>query len=132
MGAQQAVLDQDVTTLVFENGVADARPVHFAYRAEDPYAITVSVRRGDTSVNFTLSRDLLNEGLAGSVGEGDVWITSDPGSVSVHAFHEGAAFELQCSRYGVETFLAHTFGAVPAGTESDHLDLDGFLQDILG
>ena len=31
----------------------------------------------------------------------------------------------------LQAFLARTFAAVPVGTESEHLDLDGLIADLL-
>jgi Streptomyces sporulation and cell division protein, SsgA len=112
----------------------------FHYSRQDPYAIKMSLDAGRAEpVEWTFGRDLLAAALKGPEGIGDVraWPSS--------AAAEGAAektlnIELGppagCARFkvgaaGVETFLARTYELVPVGQETDFLNLDAGLAELL-
>jgi hypothetical protein len=126
-----------------------AVPAALVYDSTDPFA--VRVRFGDDGpddvgtshydgpdedggVEWLLSRDLLRAGLTGPVGEGDVRLWPARGGLDVlflqlRAPSGEALFELSGTAVG--DFLRETELLVPAGTESDVLQVDDELSALL-
>lgn len=107
------------------------------YRESDPYAVTLTFHAGGADVEWVVARTLLLQGLAAPAGEGDVKvfpsIDDNARAVAVLDFSSpDGRLVTQASTYELQTFLARTFAVVPVGTESDHLDLDGLVADLLG
>ena len=108
------------------------------YDAADPYAVEALFDTGgDTPVRWVFARELLAEGLARAVGEGDVLVRpalDDRGSAAVHlvlASPDGRAL-LEAPAEEVRAFLSETYSLVGRGEESDHVDLDAALLTLLG
>ncbi|WP_331254554.1 SsgA family sporulation/cell division regulator [Streptomyces halstedii] len=87
----------------------------------------------DQVVQWTFARELLDQGLTAPTGIGDVKISPidqsrrfriELESPSGYACLEGPAAS-------VKAWLAKTFEAVPAGRESESVDLDSFLAQVL-
>ena len=117
------------------------------YTADDPWAVRVSFQVGsgqvgsgqvasggaddDEVVEWLFARQLLTEGIAGTVGEGDVrvWPSMVGADRIVHlamASPSGSAlFEL--GRDELVEFLQQTYLAAPTGTEESFVDLDAEL-----
>jgi hypothetical protein len=126
-----------------------AVPAALVYDSADPFA--VRVRFGgdgpddvgtshydgpaeDGDVEWLLGRDLLRAGLTGPVGEGDVRLWPARGGLDVlflqlRAPSGEALFELSGTAVG--DFLRETELLVPAGTESDVLQVDDELSALL-
>jgi Streptomyces sporulation and cell division protein, SsgA len=119
------------------------------YASADPYAIRVAFYAGTGEpVEWALSRDLLAAALVSPQGTGDVraWPSAAPGGPAAGGAWEGAAAGLlhlevsspsgralfQASAAAVAVFLEKTYAIVPAGRESDFLDLDAELAELLG
>ncbi|MFE6054913.1 SsgA family sporulation/cell division regulator [Kitasatospora sp. NPDC056446] len=87
---------------------------------------------GDGGPCWYFGRDLLNEGRHAPAGIGDVQVR--PGSVGevLIVLHgsDGLAV-LSAPEEAVTAFLADSFALVPAGSEADHLDVDGALAVLL-
>ncbi|MFG2819622.1 SsgA family sporulation/cell division regulator [Kitasatospora sp. NPDC048365] len=86
----------------------------------------------DLSVCWYFSRDLLNEGRHAPTGSGDVRV--GPGAAGdVRITLRGPTGQAVISAPGelVTAFLADSFALVPAGSESDHLDIEAVVQWIL-
>jgi hypothetical protein len=116
-----------------------------SYSRQDPYAVVVSLDVSlDEPVVWAFGRDLLAAALHGPEGIGDVraW----PSAVSDAAGDEAGSWEKilnivlgppsECARFeasaaGIEAFLARTYELVPAGQESDCLNLDAELAELL-
>jgi hypothetical protein len=112
----------------------------FFYSADDPYAVRIAFRAGlEDPVEWTFARDLLAAGIEDCAGLGDVtvWATAGseggvPGRVlhikllspSGRAHFEAAAGE-------VSDFLQRTYQIVPAGQESEHVDVQAELDGLL-
>jgi hypothetical protein len=107
------------------------------YSAEDPYAIRIAFHAGlDEPVEWVLGRELVAKGLSGREGLGDVKVwpsTASPDSIvlnielsspSGRAHFEAPATEL-------DEFLDRTYQVVPAGRESEYLDIDTELNHLL-
>lgn len=106
------------------------------YRASDPYAVSVVFFAEPEPVRWLFSRDLLDEGLVHEVGDGDVEVAP-----SVNEFSDPVVQLRLLSPHGiaiVETraeaildFLASSYGLVPLGTESNYLNIDCALDQLL-
>lgn len=122
--------------------VPDGPPLPVAacmrYDAADPWAVRLALYTGGETgvVEWLLGRQLLADGLAEVVGEGDVRVwPSARGQVRVvslaMASPSGAAlFELE--RDDLLDFLQQTYRAVPTGSEGGRVDLDAELTLLLG
>ena len=106
------------------------------YAANDPYAIKMAFHVGaDEPVEWIFGRELLAAGLEAPVGEGDVqvWPDDTEGSdilnIALSSPFGEAHFEAPLS--DTAEFLKSTYGIVPAGTESDFVDFEGELDDML-
>ena len=105
------------------------------YHRSDPYAVTVEFRTGEEPVVWTFARQLLTDGVARMVGDGDVkvWPSRDGGErlvcISLSSPSGQALFEAPLG--DVVSFLTRTYELVPTGTEGDHLDLDSELALLL-
>lgn len=109
------------------------------YDVADPYAVQVAFHTGATSgdevVEWTFARQLLQDGVTRAAGEGDVkvWPSSSAGAavacLSLSSPSGRALFEVPLR--ALTDFLRRTFEAVPTGSESDHVDLDGELALLL-
>lgn len=111
-------------------------PVRLGYRPSDPWAVTAVFRTADGDVTWVFGRDLLEDGLAGPSGEGDVavWPVTTPRGRVLYlslASPNGSAL-LEADPDAVREFLDRTFVLVPAGTESSLLDLDAELERLVG
>ena len=107
-----------------------------AYSAADPYAIRMAFHVGtDDPVEWIFSRDLLSAGLAGPTGEGDVQVW--PGEI-----HGIAVLNLALSSpfgqahfeapmISIADFLNRTYGLIAAGCETDFINIDGELDELL-
>lgn len=112
----------------------------FRYDISKPFAIETAFHLADTDVIWTYARDLLLTGLVEHTGQGDVrvWpVLPEPSSgvrplvrleltsPSGHALLEADAGE-------VGEFLSHTLDVCPCGQESRHIDIDSFVESLLG
>lgn len=109
------------------------------YDVADSYAVQVAFHtgasNGDQIVEWTFARSLLGDGVTGASGEGDVqvWPSSSGGDavvcLSLSSPSGRALFEVPLR--ALADFLTRTYDAVPAGSEGDHVDLDGELALLL-
>jgi hypothetical protein len=110
------------------------------YSREDPYAIRIAFHVGlDEPVEWIFARDLLSTGIEGREGLGDVqvWPSSGteggaPGSVlnlELSSPFGQAHFEAPVK--DVADFLRKTYQIVPVGQESDHVNVEAELTDLL-
>ncbi|HEY2281152.1 MAG TPA: SsgA family sporulation/cell division regulator [Streptosporangiaceae bacterium] len=114
-----------------------------SYSCQDPYAVKIAFHVGtDEPVEWTLARDLLAAALHSREGIGDVqaWpsAASDAGvagigrkvlNISMTSPFGHAQFE--ASAAAVDSFLAQTYQVVPDGHESDHMEFDAELTELL-
>ncbi|GAC1611928.1 MAG: hypothetical protein NVS3B26_29680 [Mycobacteriales bacterium] len=108
------------------------------YESADPWAVRVAFQtgaEGDGTVEWMFARQLLTDGVARAVGEGDVRVW--PSTVGSEHFiylamaspSGSALFEIQ--RDALVEFLQQTYLAVPTGLEEDLVDLDVELALLL-
>ncbi|HEY2264664.1 MAG TPA: SsgA family sporulation/cell division regulator [Streptosporangiaceae bacterium] len=113
-----------------------------SYSCQDPYAVKIAFHVGtDEPVEWTLARDLLAAALHSREGIGDVqaWpsaasddvagISQKVLNISMTSPFGHAQFE--ASAAAVDSFLAQTYQVVPDGHESDHMDFDAELTELL-
>jgi Streptomyces sporulation and cell division protein, SsgA len=114
-----------------------------SYSCQDPYAVKIAFHVGtDEPVEWTLARDLLAAALHSCEGIGDVqaWPSAASGegptgmgqralNISMTSPFGHAQFE--SSAVAVEAFLAQTYQVVPEGHESDYMDFDAELTELL-
>ena len=110
------------------------------YSREDPYAIRIAFHVGlDEPVEWIFARDLLAMGIEGREGLGDVqvWPSAgteggEPGSVlnlELSSPFGQAHFEAPAG--AMSAFLQRTYQIVPAGKESDFVNIESELNDLL-
>lgn len=113
------------------------------YAADDPWAVRVAFQTGaqgedgsgDGIVEWMFARQLLTDGIAATVGEGDirVWPAMAGGERVVNlamASPSGSAL-FEIDRDELVEFLQQTYLAVPTGSEEDAIDLDAELALLL-
>jgi hypothetical protein len=131
-------------TVTAELGLSLLVPEHGAvplvaslhYSADDPYAIRMAFHVGaDEPVEWIFARELLTAGMEAHAGEGDVrvWPSHDPDcdllNLALSSPFGEAHFE--APRTAAAEFLARTFEMIAAGAESEFLDVDDELDDLL-
>jgi hypothetical protein len=134
---QPATVSADLQVSLVVPG-ATALPVRaqLEYDAADPYAVRVSFHTGSgEAVQWTFGRQLLTGGVTSPTGYGDVrtWpATTERGPVvclSLRSPSGSALFELPVP--DLVEFLTMTYAAVPTGTESQHVDVETELAQLL-
>jgi hypothetical protein len=122
----QFVLLNDSTTPVLSR---------MSFHADEPFAVTVAFRteRGRW-IEWTFARDLLVTGLSEPAGIGDVRVRPDLSddeallTLEIESPDGYAAFELE--REDVQSFVDASLELVPLGSESEHFDVDGLIEEI--
>jgi hypothetical protein len=106
------------------------------YSAEDPYAIRIAFHVGnDEPVQWIFARELLTLGIVRRVGDGDVHVwpsTADSErrlNIELSSPFGKALFEAPLSP--LADFLHGTYELVPAGRESDFIDIEAELDNLL-
>lgn len=109
----------------------------FAYDADDPFAVALTFFLGNHVLRWDVARSLLAQGLTDPAGQGDVFVWP-------HVTEEGRAVVVLrlSSTYGelvgevrlnqLYLFLTRTLALVPLGAESERLDVDGVVAQLLG
>jgi hypothetical protein len=105
------------------------------YDVTDPFAVHLVIAAGDGMVRWSFSRELLIEGVKEPAGEGDVRIIPVGGRAErrvrvVLTSPDGAA-TLEAPLAEMVEFLTATYAAVPSGSESDLLDIDALVAQLL-
>ncbi|MBW8765013.1 MAG: SsgA family sporulation/cell division regulator [Geodermatophilales bacterium] len=119
-------------------------PALLCYDVGDPYAIRIAfgeigdgngvVDPDDGGISWLVSRELLQAGLEGPSGDGDVRVWPAHAATDVLFLHlrapsGEALFEL--SRATIAAFLRETEALVPTGSETELLRLDDELHTLL-
>jgi hypothetical protein len=107
----------------------------WTYRADDPYAVTMSISRPSGRwINWLMARDLVVEGMLSSAGFGDVRVApfSDEefDIIEVKIGDDEGFAALEFDRDLMERFLAATFEVVELGAESDVIDVAAEIEKI--
>ena len=108
------------------------------YDTVDPWAVRVAFQtggEGDGIVEWMFARQLLTDGIAAAVGEGDVRVwpalhgTERVVNLAMASPSGSALFEID--RDALVEFLQQTYLAVPTGSEAEVVDLDAELALLL-
>ena len=110
----------------------------FRYDAHDPFAVSITFHLGDdTAVRWELARTLLVRAITDPAGAGDVclWPNLDAEYRAVVLLSLGApqgelVVEIRTNQ--LYRFLTRTLAMVPFGTESEWLDVDAVVAQLLG
>ncbi|WP_203335546.1 SsgA family sporulation/cell division regulator [Nocardioides limicola] len=122
---------------VDDHGRATPLAATFSYDPITPYSVAVTFHTRDTDVRWEFGRDLLAQGLRAPAGEGDValWPCPSPtGGMVLMVELRSPEGELlaQAPLDAVATFVTDSQELVPLGQESDFLDLDTLVLQLLG
>ena len=110
------------------------------YSKEDPYAIRIAFHVGlDEPVEWIFARELLSRGIEGQEGLGDVKVwpstgsESDlPGSVlNIELSSPFGQAHFEAPAEAMSAFLQRTYQIVPADKESNYIDIEAELNDLL-
>lgn len=106
------------------------------YSAADPYAIRMAFHvGGDDPVEWIFARELLTAGMEAHAGEGDVrvWpsLDQDRDLVNLALSSPFGDAHFEAPRSATAAFLSRTFEMIAAGAESEFLDVDDELDDLL-
>ncbi|MGP4091948.1 SsgA family sporulation/cell division regulator [Streptomyces sp. KR55] len=111
-------------------------PTQLRYEPHDPFAVCLDFHVGtDLSVPWFMARDLLAEGLYRPTGQGDVrvWPTGSGPDAELNlalSSPHGTA-RLIAPLPVVAQLLRRAYQMVPAGRETERLDLDAELSRLL-
>jgi hypothetical protein len=105
------------------------------YDASDPFAVHLDIVAGDGVVRWSFARELLTTGVDSAAGDGDVRILPvggrDGRRVRIQLSSPDGAAVLEAPLTSMVEFLAATFAAVPTGGESDLIDIDALVAELL-
>jgi hypothetical protein len=110
------------------------------YSSDDPYAIRIAFSdRAGEPFEWILARDLLSTGIRerGGLGDVTVWPSAGaeggvPGGVlNIELTSPFGQAHLEASVRRISDFLRRTYQIIPAGEESDHIDIEAELNDLL-
>jgi hypothetical protein len=117
-------------------GVSTPVEAEVSYDAGDPFAVSICFKVEPAGVRWTFARDLLIEGFYEPTGDGDihVWpcLSADGTAVVIVELDSpsGGAM-VQIASRDMAAFIAQMLTLVPLETESDLLDFDAELSEIL-
>jgi Streptomyces sporulation and cell division protein, SsgA len=124
--------------LVGPDGLMVPLRAELHYSSQDPYAVGMSMDTGmDEPVTWFLGRDLLAAALHGREGIGEVraWpsVASGAGekTLTIVLGPPGGSARFEAGAEAIEEFLTMTFELVPGGQETDRVDLDAELAELL-
>ena len=111
-------------------------PAQLRYDATDPYAVTATFFLGDgLEVAWVLGRDLLTRGLHQQTGDGDVVLRPSTGAaateVELMLSVPDRHVRMTLPADSLSAFLRASHHVVPPGTESEYLDLDAMIMQLL-
>lgn len=127
--------------LVVPGGPSLPVVAEMSYAATDPWAVRVSFQvgsgqDGDGTVDWLFARQLLTEGISGTVGDGDVkvWpsVSGRERVINLAMASPSGAALFEIDRDALVEYLQQTQFAVPTGTEQDVVDLDAELALLIG
>lgn len=132
-----------VLSLVIPGDSAWPVDARVSYSAEDPYAVALTFMTSDDpneGICWTFARQLLTDGIAAAVGDGDVQVhprriydhTGERSVVVLSMTSPNGAATFEAAMHEVVEFLADTYAIVPTGSESAHLDVDAAIAALLG
>jgi hypothetical protein len=109
-------------------------PGSLQYSASDPYAVVVRFHiNAKDPLEWYLARESLTRGLKVTVALGDVQITPASNGINLYInfTSPGNNTTLRLPISVAATFLDRTYEMVPEGEESERLDLDDLVAQLL-
>lgn len=104
----------------------------FVYDLADPYAVKLRLQT-ETIVEWTFARDLLHRGMFDSAGIGDVRVSpASQHAVNISLSSPSGSCVLEVPMTDLSSFLDRTFAAVPSSGESQFVNIDKELANLLG
>lgn len=121
---------------VDDRGLCDEIEAVFGYRRNDPFAVTMTFRTDDGDVVWTFGRDLLSQGIHSPTGDGDVHVCPAASSagrsmVSIELCSPDGQLSLLARSSEIEHFLTNTAAIVAPGAESNHINVDVLIAQVL-
>lgn len=116
----------------------EAIPVQteFRYAIGDPWAVTLSFRTARGWVQWSVSRDVLIEGLQTPAGPGDVHIeplgTTTAAHTLITLYSPDGRADFVVDTEDLSDLLTASEQHVPRGTEADNVDLDTAVAQLAG
>jgi Streptomyces sporulation and cell division protein, SsgA len=112
-----------------------ATGIHLRYVSTDPYAVVMTVGLpGEEPIPWTFGRELLDDGLSGTCGAGDVSVAPCPQAPSfllhVTLRDDVSHAVLQMGTASTKEFLRRTYELVPRGSESSFLLVEDDVSAI--
>lgn len=119
-----------------ESGRPHLLPTVHVYDAAEPFAVTIVFHTRGLELPWTFSREVLMLGQVAPVGDGDVrvWPGVDRDGVPIVLVKLGSpdgSLVVEAPAVQVRDFLEASVSLVPRGAESDHLDLDRLIEELL-
>jgi hypothetical protein len=117
-------------------GQAMSLEAELGYSPADPYAVTATFRTSGGDVVWTFARDLMIRGLTAPAGDGDVHVwpcldNSGRAVVIIELNSPDGELLVQVPSQDLYGFVNRTLSVVPAGNESDYLDLDLLITQLM-
>lgn len=120
--------------LLLPSGERAPVPAELHYFVADPFAIHVTFRCTNGPIRWVFARELLERGLTEAAGLGDVQLwpcVGDPDIVNLALRSPDGDAILEVGRADLASFLDRTHERVPAGSESEYLDIDLGLRHLI-
>jgi hypothetical protein len=149
-------MDRTRTAVSAELSLGLVRPEHtivplmasLHYTRQDPYAVKMAFHVGTGEpVEWTLARELLAAALHSREGIGDVQVWPSVASSDPEAGMEGVASghgivniamtspfghaQFEAPAHAIAAFLRRTYQIVPEGEETNYIDFDAELAELL-
>jgi len=125
--------DLDLTLVLGDDRIIPVAAT-LTYSIAEPFAVSALFRTADGNINWVFARDLLENGLTESVGEGDVVIwpahDADGDIICISLSSPGGNALLEADTGELRTFLDASYDIVGRGSESDYVDVDSFLDAL--
>ncbi|MEU8913811.1 MULTISPECIES: SsgA family sporulation/cell division regulator [Streptomyces] len=132
-----SVIDQAVQArLIATAPRSQVIPASLRYDRADPFAVRLvfppAASLDGAEVTWTFGRELLEEGLHGAAGAGDVQIWPYDDDAVVVEFHAvGGMAVVQFETQELRAFLTQSYELVAKGDEARHLDVEADLAALL-
>lgn len=133
----QAITEQMRLEFVDTEGLSTPLDAEFEYNPADPYAVSILFSDEPTPVRWTFARELLVEGFYEPTGDGDVHVwpclnTEGAAVVILELSSPSGEVLVQVSSRSLSAFIHQMVAMVPVGAESQHVDLDAEITQLLG
>jgi hypothetical protein len=125
--------DLDLTLVLGDDRIIPVAAT-LTYSIAEPFAVSALFRTTDGNINWVFARELLENGLTASVGEGDVVIwpahDADGDIICISLSSPGGNALLEADTGELRTFLDASYNIIGRGSESEYVDVDSFLEAL--